>query len=157
MKNVIELWRKRSNLKLSEAALLISENYQAQWTDEELLSAPPLGFKPIYEELLEAAVNVENEYEEHEELEDRGAMPIKDHYFTKYTLKTDKPKDHEMLSDKDWLSVKVERCEIIRWLRVKNLKSRFFDDENLTELESSEGDKPLRQVERNTLLIIICK
>lgn len=145
MKSSLESWRDRTAYKLSEAALLITGNNPDNWPDEKLVSAPPNNFKLIYGQMLIDAATVVNEAVESQEFDGE--------YYTEYALMTDKPAKVSKLTDKDGLTVMVEKHDLLRWLKSKNIPAKFFDDETLTDFAAPE--RPLKGRERESLHRII--
>jgi hypothetical protein len=148
MQDRLRAWRGRSAFKLPEAALLMTESYPEEYSDErELLQKPPKDFIAVYGQLLIDAVMVENEGVECAEV-DGG-------YYTEYVLNTDKPKNVTKLSYSDGLNVSVDKYELIRYVKAKNIRAIFFTDDSLVKFEPDASEKPLAERERNSLHIII--
>lgn len=148
MQDRLRAWRGRSAFKLPEAALLMTESYPEEYSDEqELLQKPPKDFIAVYGQLLIDAVTVENEGVQSDEVEGE--------YYTEYVLNTDKPQNVRKLSDSEGLNVWVDKCELIRYITAKNIRARFFTDDSLTEFKPDASEKPLSLKERDNLLRII--
>lgn len=134
MKTSLEYWRHCTTLTLSEAALLITENYPEDWSDERLLSSPPTGFRPIFGQMLVDVVTVVKEAVLSQEYEDV--------YYPEYALMIDKPAQLTKLTNKERLAVKVEKDNLLRWLELRNIHSRFFEDKTLRAFQEDETPIP---------------
>lgn len=145
MKKNLALWRIRDSFKLSEAALLITESYPDDWSDEKLLTMPPIGFKPVYGQMLADAVKIIDEHAQSQEYQDV--------VYVEYALMTDKPEKQKKLAAKDGLSVMVEQHELSRWLKANRITARFFEDDSLTTFEVP--NKELGTRERDALHRVI--
>lgn len=132
MKDRLKAWRDRDAFKLSEAALLMTENYPEEYRDEKtLFEMPPKDFIAVYGQLLIDAVKVKDAFAQSEEVE--GEL------YTEYVLNTDNPENVKKLSDSEGLNVLVDKYELIRYITTKKIQARFFTDDSLREFETNES------------------
>ena len=121
MKDKLKLWMNKPYFSLAEVALLINEQHPNDWTDDALISKPPNGFLHYFNWLRRDASTVLNDAVQSEEYEGE--------WYTEYALMTNKFKRFESLNETEWLSVGVDKSEVIKWLKTNNIKSNFFSDE----------------------------
>lgn len=131
MSKTLEYWRIRDVFTLSEAALLIIEQYPHNWTSEALLSDPPDNFRAIYDQMLEDAqiileANVPS-LEDPDDYQDEYVF----HTRSSFELKCGR------LTSNEKLLIKVTKENIKKWLKFVKKSARYFDDENLTTFELS--------------------
>jgi hypothetical protein len=130
--NKLKEWRERSDFTLAEAALLITENYPDDFANKnDLLNVnPPQGFMAIYGQLRSDAVRVRHENIQSQE--------DSDCYYTDYNLNTDNPEGVKKITEEDGFNVHVDKSELVEYLLMKKINTRFFSDETLNKFESSE-------------------
>lgn len=137
MSKTLDDWRGCDTFTLSEAALLIIEEYPDDWADtSKLIKDPPRRFLPIYKRLLIAATTV---IDENAESEENPSLT-----YIQYELDTDKPEGVDKLSLEDGLVILVWHGRLKKWLKRKSIESKFFDDDELTEFGASEDDSPTK-------------
>jgi hypothetical protein len=144
MSGELKYWSIRSTLTLAQATLLIIGESPYEWPESRLLTERPSGFKPIFDQMVNDAKDIECDGVESDELEGE--------YFTEYTLMTYKPEWIDKRTEDDWLSTEVSRLVIIKWAKANKLDVSFLGNDVLSESETS---KISTRLEYTTDLLLI--
>jgi predicted DNA-binding transcriptional regulator AlpA len=126
-------WKEAKYLTLSEIALLIIKSLPDDWPTDKLLKSQPLGFMPVYRDLLED-VNTPTDYQY--EMNEYGD------YYPVFELNTVNRTSSKPIGWEDGLTKKVYRSVIDEWLK-NNKRLPLFSPVEVT-VESEPKTKTVK-------------